>query len=133
MLRHKTFSVVGRIRKAGSSLACSPDQIDIQDARKVEDPTVARLGIVIGVSENVIPLASLAACANDATAIAAVLKETGRFDDVLVLIGKSETGSRAVKDSIATFIDRYKGTSVDELIFYFSGHGDFSGDEFTIF
>lgn len=91
---------------------------------------MARLGIIIGVSENLPPLKSLAACANDAAVVSDVLKQTGRFDDLLMLVGKAETASTAVKEKITTFVDQYKGAEVDELFFYFSGHGDFAGNEF---
>ncbi|MGO7400329.1 caspase domain-containing protein [Rhizobium ruizarguesonis] len=91
---------------------------------------MARLGIVIGVSENLPPLKSLTACANDAAVVSDVLKQTGRFDDLLILAGKAETASTAVKEKLTAFVGQYKGTEVDELIFYFSGHGDFAGSEF---
>lgn len=91
---------------------------------------MARLAIIIGVSRNLAPLQSLAACANDAAAIASVIKQTGRFQEVLTLIENDETESTIVKERISSFIDRHKGAPVEELIFYFSGHGEFSGDEF---
>jgi hypothetical protein len=91
---------------------------------------VARLAVVIGVSENLPPFKSLGACANDGAAMAAVLKETGRFDDILLLCGKDETTSKMIKNRLANFIGKHKGSSVEELVFYFSGHGEFAGDEF---
>lgn len=91
---------------------------------------MARLGVVIGVSENLPPLISLTACQNDGAAMAAVLKETGRFDDILTLIGSTDTASINVKSRLTNFIEKYKNSAVEELVFYFSGHGDFAGDEF---
>ncbi len=89
-----------------------------------------RLGIVIGVKENRLPFHSLAACGNDAEAMAAVLRETGRFDDIIVLKDQKDTASKVLKSRIVDFIDKHKGNDVEELVFYFSGHGDFIGDEF---
>lgn len=91
---------------------------------------MARIAIVISVSENKLPMMSLAAFAKDGEAFAAILKETGRFDEILTLSSPEETSSRFVKSSISGLIERFRGQSVDEVIFYFSGHGDFSGNEF---
>ncbi|PTM96483.1 caspase family protein [Mycoplana dimorpha] len=91
---------------------------------------MAKLGIVIGVSENKAPLQSLAACKNDGSAIAEVLRQTSRFDELLVLIESGETTSTVVKDQISAFVGRHKSSDVEEVVFYFSGHGDFVGDEF---
>lgn len=91
---------------------------------------MARLAVVIGVSENLPPLKSLSACANDGNAVADVLKQAGRFDDLLLLLRKEDTTSMVAKEKLAAFIERHKGAEVEELFFYFSGHGDFAGNEF---
>lgn len=91
---------------------------------------MARVAIVIAVSENRAPLKSLAACAKDGEAFSAVLKETGRFDEILTLSTKDETASKSVTSNISALVDRFKDQIVDEVVFYFSWHGDFVGNEF---
>lgn len=91
---------------------------------------MSRIGIIIAVSNNIAPVKSLAACANDGAAIAALLKETGRFDDLLILSSEKETASKHVKAELSAFVDKHKSTNVEELFYYFSGHGDFSSNEF---
>lgn len=91
---------------------------------------MARLGIVIAVSDNLPPFKSLKACARDGEAFAAILKQTGRFDEILNLSTREETASRAVKSAITALVNRYKGQAVEEIVFYFSGHGEFAGNEF---
>lgn len=91
---------------------------------------MARLGIVIAVSDNRPPYMSLKACAKDGEGFAAVLKQTGRFDEILTLLTPEETASRSVKSAITALVNRYKGQVVDEIVFYYSGHGAFAGNEF---
>lgn len=91
---------------------------------------MARLGIVIAVSNNLPPFKSLKACARDGEAFAAILRQTGRFDEILFMSTREETASRAVKSAITELVNRYKGQAVEEIVFYFSGHGEFAGNEF---
>lgn len=87
---------------------------------------MSNLAVVIAVSEyadqNPLP-----ACKNDGVAIAHLLRETGRFDQVLVI--DEDTNSAAVKGKLSAYIKENKGP-VDEFFFYFSGHGDFDGADF---
>jgi hypothetical protein len=73
---------------------------------------------------------SLSACASDGQAMTSLLRQTGRFDDILVLTEPDETNSAVVKQRLVKFIEAHKSDTVEEIVFYFSGHGDFSGDEF---
>lgn len=91
---------------------------------------MARLGIVVAVSENRGVYKSLKACEKDGQAFAALLKATNRFDEILVLGTPEETVSREVKARISAFVDRYKSQVIEEVVFYYSGHGELAGDEF---
>ena len=74
-------------------------------------------------------LADLAACSRDGLAMQSVLKATGRFDEVL-LITDERTNSQDLKTRLSEFATTHRGSKIEELFFYFSGHGEIRGDEF---
>lgn len=86
------------------------------------------LGIIIGVANYRDPLVSLPACMRDAQAISGLLKASSKFEEVLFLA--SDTSSASLKKQLIDFITAHKGKQVEEVFFYYSGHGEFSGDEF---
>ena len=86
------------------------------------------IGIVIAVSDYSGDAAPLPACGKDGEAIAALLKSDPRFDDVLLISG--DTKSSVVKPKLIDFLGKFKGKEIGDVVFYFSGHGDFSGDDF---
>ncbi|MHC4401221.1 MAG: caspase family protein [Planctomycetota bacterium] len=86
------------------------------------------LGIVIGVSDYPDGVGKLPACATDAAAIAALLGTESKFDSVLVV--SENTVSSSVKRQLAEFVAQHKGKGVDEVFFYYTGHGDFADGEF---
>jgi hypothetical protein len=88
---------------------------------------VKNLGIAIAVSEYTGELAKLPACTRDGSAIARVLQTESRFDDVLVI--DSETISTSVKHSLISFFKKHEQQEIGDIFFYFSGHGEFTGDE----
>ncbi len=86
-----------------------------------------KIAFLIGVSEyttqNPLP-----ACENDAMGMANIIKDIANYDDVLVLT-KQETVSENVNSKLIKFIEDYKKQSIDELFFYFSGHGLYNDNE----
>lgn len=86
------------------------------------------LGIVIAVSEYNMPGSNLPGCIIDGKVISTILKVDNKFDDVLVI--NEKTGSADVKDALIEFITRHKNEEIQDVVFYFTGHGDFDGDEF---
>ncbi len=87
------------------------------------------LAIVVAVSDY-LAATSLPACRHDGNAVADLLKRSGRFDEVLHISGANETVSSAVKTRLSALADQYRGQHVPEIVFYFSGHGDFDGEDF---
>jgi len=87
------------------------------------------LAIVIGVekyaSKN---LDDLSACKNDARVIIDVLNHVKDIEELLY-INESEAGYE-VKRQISDFVEKYKNHTIDELFFYFSGHGERFDDNF---
>lgn len=85
------------------------------------------IGIVVGVSEYQ-NTSSLKGCLNDAKVIHQLLELSNKCSDVLYLTEK--TDSKNVKSKISSFVNKYQNEDIDEVIFYFTGHGLFEGDEF---
>jgi Caspase domain len=84
-----------------------------------------KLSIVIGVSQYS-NLHLLPCCQNDVDVMRMLVGPETRFDDHLII--SESLPSSEVRDRIAAFIGKYKssnGESVDEIFFYFSGHGGY--------
>lgn len=86
------------------------------------------LGIVLAISDYGSKQNNLPGCKSDGKAIATIFKSDSKFDDVLVISENTSSGN--VKNQLIEFINKNKTHQVDELVFYYTGHGDFSGNEF---
>lgn len=87
------------------------------------------LAIIIGV-EKYQPQTydNLPACKKDAEAIKAVIENVKDLKE-LIFFGENETGSE-IKRKISDIVEKYKGEDLNELFFYFSGHGERFEDDF---
>lgn len=87
------------------------------------------VAIVIGVekyeSKN---FENLSACKKDAAAIKAVIENVKDLEEILFL-GENESASE-VKRKISDLVEKYKGKDLQELFFYFSGHGERFEEDF---
>lgn len=85
------------------------------------------IGIVIGVSEyqRVSPLPG---CVADANSIKRLLDLSNKCEDILFIA--QNTNSKDVKSRLAAFVKKHESNDIEEVIFYFSGHGLFEDDEF---
>jgi Caspase domain len=86
------------------------------------------LAIVIGICDYAAPTGNLPACKPDAQAVAKILQAEPRFGNVLYI--DADTRSSIVKQKVIEFISAHKNQEIGDIVFYFSGNGDFSGDEF---
>jgi len=86
------------------------------------------IAIVIGVSVYADSHNNLPGCKNDAEVINNILINSGKFNNVLY-INESETSAQT-KELITNFISTNSNTEIEELFFYYSGHGEFINDEF---
>ncbi|HCE3405209.1 TPA: caspase family protein [Vibrio parahaemolyticus] len=86
------------------------------------------LGIVLAVSDYGNPQNDLPGCDADGQAISTILKLDDKFNDLLVL--SENTTSANVKTHLIEFINKHKEQEIEEVVFYYTGHGDFSGKEF---
>lgn len=86
-----------------------------------------RIGILIGVSEYK-NCTALPGCNNDISAIADVLEISKEFDDIRTFSKKVE--SSKIKSELSKLFSEWKGNNIEEIFFYFSGHGNFFQNEF---
>lgn len=90
------------------------------------------LAILIGVSDysnERIP--NLTACKNDVNLMSTLLKLTKKYDEILVI--EKNTTSENVKKQLTEFIKKHtvnEEKEIEEVLFYFSGHGEVYDDEF---
>ena len=80
-----------------------------------------KVAIVIGVSEYPVGAAPLPAASLDAAAMKRLLDATGEYDSVLDLAGNLE--SEETKRRLMKFLEPYEEPTLDEVLFYYSGHG----------
>lgn len=86
------------------------------------------IAILIGVSNYKNGILDLPGSKNDILQFDELIRNTKKYDEILSI--STETDSSNVKDKLASFINGKKSIEINELLFYFSGHGDFSNDEF---
>lgn len=88
------------------------------------------IAILIGVDTYDMPGGSLSGCKNDILLMQELLSSMGKFEDMLV-INNNEDG-KVVKDKVLKFVKKHKEnrSSIDDLFFYFTGHGAIYNDEF---
>ncbi|NNV57756.1 caspase family protein [Limnovirga soli] len=86
------------------------------------------IAVIIGVSVYSNSNNNLPGCKNDADAINQILKKTDKYDEILYI--NNNESSAKTKELLSNFILNNKGTVINELFFYYSGHGEFSNEEF---
>jgi hypothetical protein len=86
------------------------------------------IAIIIGVSEYEEKQNNLPGCQKDAEIINSIISKTGKFESILYVNEKKS--SALVKEKITDFISENKANKIEELFFYFTGHGQFYNDEF---
>lgn len=87
------------------------------------------LAIIIGVSsyEN---LRDLPGCDNDVAMMSKILKATGKYSDIFEMSG--EVTAKSLKDKMEAWIEHHKAQlePVEEIFFYYTGHGGYKGDAY---
>lgn len=78
---------------------------------------------------NYINANNLEACKNDLNAVKLVIEKSRKYDKVLVIDDSVKTASDA-NDKLVHFFTELRGAKVEEIFFYFSGHGSFDDNEF---
>ncbi|MBC8630138.1 caspase family protein [[Eubacterium] tenue] len=93
-----------------------------------------KIAILIGVSEY-ITQQNLPACKNDVELMNTLITEINQYDEILYI--RENTDSQQIKDKLFDFIERYKNEmdknsdfQIDEILFYFTGHGMSDSEDF---
>ncbi|OCJ24623.1 caspase family protein [Serratia sp. 14-2641] len=86
-----------------------------------------KIAILIGVSDYKTQ-DNLIASKKDVFLMRAILTAGGLYDSILFI--DDQTNTQEVKRKLTEFIKDNIGNEIDELFFYFSGHGYFNGSEF---
>ncbi|OOR55597.1 hypothetical protein BGP34_22350 [Bacillus mycoides] len=87
-----------------------------------------KLAILIGVSKYN-NIKSLDACLRDVEIMHELIRQTNCYDDILYI--KDNTDSRQVKEKIVAFVKQHQDNKedIDQVFFYFSGHGDVNSSD----
>lgn len=86
------------------------------------------IAIIIGVSEYLDIQNNLPGCQTDVEYINKLLSGINKFDEIYIL--DTKTNSIEIKNQLSTFVSRYRDKQIDELFFYYTGHGEFFNNEF---
>jgi hypothetical protein len=86
------------------------------------------LAILIGVSDYTDNENNLPACRDDINSMIAVIEATEKYEQIIKFDG--EVRASDVKTRMTQAIESLSGSQVDEVFFYYTGHGDFQDNEF---
>ena len=84
--------------------------------------------VIIGVSKYLIPGNDLPACKNDAKSIYEIVRQSEKYSEILYI--NDDQNSSETKRLLTNFVSGLRGKTVEEIFFYYSGHGEFFKDEF---
>lgn len=86
-----------------------------------------KVACILGVS-NYKNCTSLPGCDNDVDLIRELLEATDEYEEICLIDGSQK--SVFVKQQMVDFFTRHKGKTLDQALFYFTGHGALDSDEF---
>ena len=87
-----------------------------------------KIAVLIGVSDYT-QINKLDICEDDLKMMTYLLENVAKYDSV-VSINSKTFNALETKEKLSEFINQNKNKSIDELFFYFSGHGDYKNDDF---
>lgn len=90
-------------------------------------PVGKKLAMLIGVS-NYDNEASLEPCSRDLELMSSIIDLTQKYDDCLLL--NESPDSTEAKAALSSFIRKYHEDDIEEVFFYYTGHGTRYGDDF---
>lgn len=86
-----------------------------------------KVAVLIGVSEYENPINNLPACKNDIKLIKELIIATNKYNKILCI--SEATCASQIRDELSK-IHEFQYDGIEELLFYYTGHGHFDGDEF---
>ncbi|EGR3503281.1 caspase family protein [Vibrio parahaemolyticus] len=108
---------------------CSPLNwtLGLGNKNSKEVPVGKKLAMLIGVS-NYDNEASLEPCSRDLELMSSIINLTQKYDDCLLL--NESPNSTEAKAALSSFIRKYQEDDIEEVFFYYTGHGTRYGDDF---
>jgi Caspase domain len=79
-----------------------------------------KIALLVGISDYQ-NLTKLPPCDEDLSLMSELIRNTGKYDEVVVVDGSPK--SDRAKEQISSFIRKYQNQEVDEFFFYYTGHG----------
>lgn len=86
-----------------------------------------RIALLIGVSKYDNE-ADLPPCKKDIQVVSKIIAESGCYEDCLTLDGNEK--STILKAEVASYIRKHQDDAIDEIFFYYTGHGSSTSDDF---
>jgi len=86
-----------------------------------------RIALLIGVSKYDNE-ANLPPCKKDIQVVSKIIAGSGCYDDCLTLDGNEK--STTLKAEVASYIRKHQDDAIDEIFFYYTGHGSSTSDDF---
>ncbi len=86
------------------------------------------IAIIIGVSEYTDPVNNLPGCKSDASVMNSILTKSEKYQEILYI--NEKISSAKIKEKLTEFIAEHKTKEINELFFYFTGHGEYKNEEF---
>lgn len=87
-----------------------------------------KIAILIGVSDYFDSSNNLPGCKNDMSILQSAVIATSKFDEILFI--NDNTDSVNIKQRLSNFIAKNNEKPIEELFFYYTGHGEFYNNEF---
>ena len=88
-----------------------------------------KIAILLGIAKYENPNDDLPACDIDLALMQALLQATGEYADIFMLSGNKVKASE-VKNRMSEWFSKEYTEQIDEVFFYYTGHGIFAEDEF---
>ena len=90
-----------------------------------------KIAILVGVSKyKDKDVTDLPACNNDVKLMHGILTETGKYDQIYEILSSEYVDSYDTKHKLRNIIIENEGKKIEEVLFYFSGHGHYVDNEF---
>ena len=86
------------------------------------------IAILIGVSKYK-NFNNLSQCKNDVKIMRGILEKSSKYDDILCIDNNTSSGN-IFNNDMDNFISKYEGKKINEILFYFSGHGVTKDNDF---
>lgn len=87
-----------------------------------------KIALLLGISKYNKPLNDLLACEGETKLMGKLLEATKQYNDILVVT--TDTTGAKIKSRITAWIESHRNAEIDEVFFYYTGHGDFKDGEF---